>query len=417
MCDTVVVVGDDGVWFAKNSDRDANEAQLLEWQPARTHPPGATLRCTWIAIPQAPRTHAALLSRPFWMWGAEMGANEHGVAVGNEAVFTRQPYAASGLTGMDLVRLALERAASAREAVNVIITLLERHGQGGGCGHEDRGFTYHNSFLIGDPAGAWVLETAGRHWAVDEVRYGPRTISNGLTIPGFAEVHGDRVRTAVAACRARAAATHTAAAAAGSPAGLMAALRDHGAGRLAPRYSLVNGGMAAPCMHAGGLAAASQTTASWVSDLRPARPRHWATATAAPCTGLFKPVDVADPVDLGPAPTDAADDATLWWRHERLHRTLVRDPATLLPLVTPERDTVERRWLVDPPRPADAFAEADALLERWTDRTATRDAPDRRPWWVRRYWQARDRRAGLTTPPGRTAGAVTPPPTRPRARA
>ncbi len=390
MCDTLVSVHADRVLFAKNSDRDANEAQFLDWQPRREHRAAAQLRCTWITIPQARATHAVLLSRPFWMWGAEIGANEHGVVIGNEAVFTRQPYAAAGLTGMDLLRLGLERGATAAQAVEVMTELLAIHGQGGGCGHEDRRFTYHNSFLVADPRGAFVLETAGRRWQAERVGRA-WSISNGLTLPGIA-AESDWLKTRLSACRVRRARTLAAAGGAETVGDLMRALRDHGESS-EPRYGLLNGAMAAPCMHAGGIVAASQTTASWVAELRTGGCRHWVTATAAPCVALFKPALVAEPVDLGPPPGDRADPASLWWRHERLHRAVLRDPVRLRPLFSAERDATEERWRAAPPVSAAAFAEGDRLLAEWTSRVAAAAGPDRRPAVVRRYWRVRDRRA------------------------
>jgi dipeptidase len=393
MCDTVVVVGDEGVLFAKNSDRDANEGQGLEWHAASDHNAGATVGCTWIEVPEVAHTHAVLLSRPYWMWGAEMGANEHGVVIGNEAVFTDQPEADVGLLGMDLLRLALERAATAEGAVEVMVELLERHGQGGGCGHEDKGFTYHNSFLVADPSSAIVLETAGGKWATEAIEHGARSISNGLTIPGFAETYSDTLRTRVSACRHRRAITQGRADRVTAPEELMTLLRDHGPGRSGPRYAWLNGGMAAPCLHGGGVLTSSQTTSSWVADLRDGD-RHWVTGTAAPCTGLFKPVTVDVPVDLGPFPGDT-DDASLWWRHEHLHRRAVANPEALYPRFTPERDRTELAWLADPPSSVEAFARADDLLDRWTRAVSFDSAPDVRPLWARRYWTKRNDRAGL----------------------
>jgi secernin len=394
LCDTAVVVKGGRVLFAKNSDRDPNEAQLLDWRPRAHFDPGARVRCTWIDIPQARETHAVLLSRPFWMWGAEMGANEHGVVIGNEAVFTKEPYADTGLTGMDLLRLALERSATAEEAVETITRLLETHGQGGGCGHENRLFTYHNSFIVADPGGAFVVETAGRRWVTQAVR-GARTISNVLSIEPFARRHGSWLKTKVAAGRERQACTERRARKAESLADMMALLRDHGAGGDCPIYSWANGGLGVPCVHAGGILAGSQTTASWVAELSATGARHWVTGTAAPCTGLFKPVRVEEPLALGPTPSDRADDATLWWRHELLHRRVVADPKRLLPLYREERDAVEKAWLADPPDPAGAFAEAGRLLEDWERRVARKAGPDTRPRFVRRYWSKRNRRADL----------------------
>jgi hypothetical protein len=84
------------------------------------------LHCTYIDIPQVEHTCSVVLSKPFWMWGAEIGVNEHGLVIGNEAVFSKVPAPQDpALIGMDLLRLGLERAATAPQAVEIITALLE----------------------------------------------------------------------------------------------------------------------------------------------------------------------------------------------------------------------------------------------------------------------------------------------------
>ncbi|MFN8195201.1 MAG: carcinine hydrolase/isopenicillin-N N-acyltransferase family protein [Nocardioidaceae bacterium] len=400
MCDTFVSLTDDGVLLAKNSDRDPNEAQTLHWSPAADHAPGAVVDATWSVIDQAPHTHAVVLSRPWWMWGAEMGANEHGLVIGNEAVFTRRtgrsPRTGTELLGMDLLRLALERAADRHEAVEVLVGLLERHGQGGSCSHEHPRFTYDSSFLLADPAGAVVLETAGRRWAAEEVRGPGRAISNGLTIPAFAERFADPLRGRVARCAVRRERTTAVAGRARDVADMIAGLRDHGSADGAadvPRWSAVNGALGAPCAHAGGLVTSTQSTASWVADLRGPQV-HWVTGTSAPCTSLFRPVAVDRPL-----PEDRVgnhfDDGSAWWRHELVHRVALRDHPAALELFRDERDAVEREWLADPPEPGLAQAESERLDRWWAGLVAGADLADTRPAWLRRLWSRWDRAAGL----------------------
>ena len=393
MCDTIVVVRPDGVLFAKNSDRDPNESQIPEWYPAADYEAGATVQTTYLQIPQVPHTHATLISRPFWMWGAEIGTNEHGVTIGNEAVFTDQPLSDEGLTGMDMIRLALERSSTAEQAVGVIVELLEQFGQGGGCGYEKRSFTYHNSFIVADPTDAWVLETAGSLWATEQVHSGVRTISNGLTIPGFADDHRKWLETKVSACDVRTRLTTGSAEGARGPGDLFATLRSHGADRW-PKYHALNGTLSMPCMHGGGIAASSSSVAGWVSDL--STQTHWITGTAAQCLALFKPVRVDTPVDIGPIPNGHDDGESLWWRHERMARDVMRNPDRLANLFLAERDVVEARWLRNPPQGQAAFDEASALLDRWSSTaTAAADTRDTRPLWAKNYWKKRDREAGL----------------------
>jgi hypothetical protein len=178
--------------FAKNSDRPPAERQLIEWSPSRVdHGP---LRTTHVEIePHPGATIASVVSRPAWGWGAEHGVNEAGVAVGNTTVYTvLDPRGAPvGLTGMDIVRLALERAATAADAVEVITSSIARYGQGG-SGHDPavvpNGRPYWNAFMVADPITAYVVDTSGTEWAVEEVA-DVRAISNRTTIPAFDAAH------------------------------------------------------------------------------------------------------------------------------------------------------------------------------------------------------------------------------------
>jgi hypothetical protein len=193
MCDTFCVRSAEGMLIAKSSDRPVGEVQLLEWLTPRSAPgsgaaaggagraDGPTVRTTHIAVPDAGAV-GVLGSRPTWMWGLEHGVNEHGVAIGNEKVWTvDDPRAAPpSLLGMDLVRLGLERGRSADDALDVVTSLLEAHGQGG-SGEEHHDEPYWSSFLLVDGDGGWVLETSNRSWVARPV--GEATaISNRLTI-------------------------------------------------------------------------------------------------------------------------------------------------------------------------------------------------------------------------------------------
>jgi hypothetical protein len=180
MCDTLCGPGADGMVFAKNSDRPVGEVQLAV-PFGRRATAGCTLRTQYLSIGDT-GAHATLLSCPTWLWGAEHGVNEFGLAIGNEKVATvhRAAPEGKGLIGMDLVRLGLERARSADEAVDTLIDLLTVHGQGGiaDAAHHE---AYDSSFLIADPGYAYVLDTSGTDFAAAPF-FGGTAISNRLTV-------------------------------------------------------------------------------------------------------------------------------------------------------------------------------------------------------------------------------------------
>ena len=437
MCDTLaalpVSTARGATLFAKNSDRERNEAQGLEMSPRRRD--AGPLKLTYLTIPDAPATHACLLSRPFWMWGAEIGANEHGVAIGNEALHAKTPAQRKrALTGMDLVRLGLERAATAAEAVSVITGLLERYGQGGDCGHLGR-FYYDNGFIIADPQEAFVLETQGRWWAIERV-HRHRALSNAYSIGrGYDAVSADfarhareqhwtgltgrfdvakellnEERDAVSFGRSRCArgnALLDRGAPKLTPQAMMAILRDHGDD---PDWSPANTKGRTICMHAAQGPRRSQSVASMVSELRPGGAVHWVTGTSAPCTSLFKPVVFgAGRPPLGSSPNDWFDRDSLWWRHERLHRALLHDFTAGVGAIQRERDIVEAGFVAHMDAAfeggpealhravGECWREAEAVEARWLDALETLPAagPAAGQNAHRRSWTRLNQVAGL----------------------
>ena len=163
-------------------------------------------------------------------------------------------------------------------------------------------------------------------------------------------------------------------------------------------WSPIDGAMGAPCVHAGGEVSSSQSTASWVSDLR-SDPLHWVTATSAPCTSTFHPVRVDQPVDqastFGQDPTNRYDPASRWWRHERLHRLALRDHHAAVATFAGQRDALEREWIGAPPDTTAAFSRSAIMEDRWLDALVAADLPDTRPEWLRDLWRDLDDAAGL----------------------
>jgi dipeptidase len=442
MCDTFVVqppfTQDGSVLFGKNSDREPNEAQVLESRPCETFRKGETVKCTYIEIPQVSETRAVLLCRPFWMWGAEMGANDKGLVIGNEAVFTKMPVDRKGvLTGMDLVRLALERADTAEQGVETIIRLLSDHGQGGIGGFEDKRMCYHNSFLCADSREAWVLETAGPLWVTRRVE-GVASISNGLTIgEEFDACHPDAMQTAkkkgwlkkgkpfhfaacfsdwffttFSACRTRQDRSSRLLSQ-GTEEGqsrfrvpdAMRVLRDHRGEAYCPDSHFLGNQL---CAHAGNRWArnATQTTGSLVAHLAKNRHTYWATGTSAPCTGIFKPVWFGpNPLpDMGPPPERGFHQDALWWRHEMLHRSVLLDFPTRLHAYRQERDVMEGGFMEEAGRAAPeersevserAFAQVRDATDRWTEQVRALPIRRRAKGTYRRYWHRQNRKAGI----------------------
>jgi dipeptidase len=413
MCDIIVstpkVTRDHVMIFAKNSDRDPNEAQILEYIPKLKHE-SSEVKLTYIEYPQVKETYAILISRPWWIWGAEMGTNEFGLSIGNTAVFTKVRLPMKGLLGMDIIRLALERTKSSKEALNFIINTIETYGQGGNASYEHK-MLYSNSFMIADPNEAWVLETAGKYWVAKKVKdfY---TISNALTISddwdlasdgvlrlakkissfSFAKYFSDKFYTYFAHGRERRVFTYNSIKNKEGDVTLeyiINLLRKH----YKEPYKPWKGSMKDICMHFGGFTRPSQTASSQVSLLRNNNlSTHWFTGTSNPCLSIFKPIVIDDQLEkilkeiMGEIPNNTFNSRNYWWYVELLHRKLllnygdetrnfIKDLREMESKIIENirEHTNDTRYIIDTAR--EIFSKELELIHKWMSMSIKKQAP------------------------------------------
>ena len=352
-CDTFVLGGsrtENGRrLLAKNSDRPLGECQPLRYFKAEDHGEGEQLHTTNLVIPQVRHTYALVGCQPYWIWGFEMGVNEKGLCIGNEAEGSRcDGEKEEGLLGMDLLRLALERSADCKEAINVITGLLKQYGQNANANPlYDR--RYENTFILSDRKEAWILETAGRTWAARQAG-DMYAVSNCYTIGSDYDLCADDMEQIVRDNRflrpgeiidfAKAFTKPASRQTNSVPrkrrmekllgnegkvteADIKHVLRDHFEGELIePRYGAMNANFVSICMHAQTWDAA-QTAASLICTELPGIGTKMLYAASVPCCSVYIPVYWTDGAACVLPEVLSAGEGTyskesLWWRCEYL---------------------------------------------------------------------------------------------------
>ena len=158
--------------IAKNRDLGADSFNAVELIPHR-FPTEKNYRAAYITIPQVKETYKFIGVKSVGRWGFGQGMNEFQVSiVDNDGASMDELAYLKGLHDNDYIRLALERAKTAREAVDVVARLTEKYGQAW------NGII----FAIGDPNEVWVMEVAGYRWVAKRYKNTIMAIANQFQI-------------------------------------------------------------------------------------------------------------------------------------------------------------------------------------------------------------------------------------------
>ncbi len=312
MCDTIGIINEDRALFGKNSDRSPNEPQVIEFIK-RHKTKSDKVKLTYIEIDEVEEVYSILISRPSWIWGAEMGVNEYGVCIGNEAIFTTKVCKNKNLIGMDLVRLGLERSKTAKEAVDVIKDLIVKYGQGGNCGF-DHQFLYNNSFLVMDKKELYIVETEMNHFKI--IKKDKATISNCLSERDNI-IKENKIVTYFSKAKKRQQQTYSKIDVSKDVKDIFKILRTHD---IQDNKVFCKGSVSSPCMHAGGIVG-DHTTSSFVVELINDDINVWFTGTSCPCLSVFKYWKFGQEIEY-PICDDMIDDK-YWKEKEKIFRGLI----------------------------------------------------------------------------------------------
>ena len=185
----------------------------------------------------------------------------------------------------------------------------------------------------------------------------------------------------------------------------MAHLRDHGRKPYKPDSHFL---ATSVCAHAANPLSrkATQTTGSFIAHLEDKVHTYWATGTAAPCTGIFKPIRFEDEgtFDTGTVPMGTYDPDSLWWQHELLHRSVLLDFQRRLDLYEKERNELEDGFLNEAARCGQgnlrdltltAFRQAREKTAEWTQQVLAIPLKKQAKLYYRAYWKKQNKKAGI----------------------
>ncbi|CAF1267361.1 unnamed protein product [Rotaria sp. Silwood1] len=302
-----------------------------------------------------------------------MGFNCHGLVIGNEALFTKIPSYREGLTGMDLVRLVLERCSTSREGKETIIYLLNKYGQGGNCGFTSK-FYYHsrihtisNIISFGniqtfDEYSKNLIEQAiENRWchSIDDFHFQkcysglsfyPKEFYNAFIKTHFAsgQIRQHRSKDLIENLSKKSNKKSSQF----TLIDMFNVLRDHKHSRNSPSNGLTNVDI---CMHAGfGPIKFNQTTGSLVSVIPRSNnsiPVHYATCTSLPCLSIYKPIWLVSE-SIPPAFISSSNNSisnpsltyssnNIWWKSEIINRNIIKYYNKLIKKIQFERNKLE----------------------------------------------------------------------------